>query len=397
VNRAYMDNLSATPVRPEVMAAMQPYFSEEFGNPSVVYDLGSRALAALDTAREQVATLVGAEAQRVVFTSSGAESNNMAVKGAALANRKKGNRVIVAGTEHHSVLNSARFLERLDYEATFLPVDENGVLAPERLAKAIDDDTVLVSVAHATREIGTMQPIAALAAVAHDAGAYFHSDAVASAGQEPLDVEALGVDLLSLSAGPLEGPKGVGALYVRKNVRLMPLVHGGIQERGLRAGTENLPGIVGMGKAAELALAELPHTRAHLMELRKRLVSGVLEAIPAVVHTGHPDKRLAGHASFCFEAIEGEALIFLLAQKGIYGNTGSACASKALKVSPVLTALNLAPEVAQGSLVLTLNRLNTMDEVEQVLTELPPAVERLRSYSPLWAKAASHTAGAGSA
>ncbi len=382
--KAYLDHASATPLRKEVIRAMEPFYGQYFANPMTIYDLGTGVKEKVEEARAQVADLLGAAPERIVFTSSGAEANNMAVKGVALANRKKGNRVIVSAVEHHSVLNSARFLERLDYEVTFLPVDSNGQLDPERLAKTLDEDTVLVSVMHANNEIGTIQHIAAMAALCKDKGVFFHADCVASVGQIPIGVEELGVDLLSISAQPIQGPKGMGALYVRKNVRTMPLIHGGIQERGMRAGTENVPGIIGFGVAAELAAKEIDENRKKLESLRNDLIHGIRERVPKATLTGHPEQRLPGHVSYCFQAIEGEALIFLLSQNGIYANTGSACASKALKLSPVLGALGVAPDVAQGSLVFTLNRTNNRQEIEHVLDTLPGVVERLRMMSPLW-------------
>ncbi len=389
MERVYMDHASATPVRSEVKEAMLPYFDERFANPSTVYDLGTEARNTVEEAREQVAGLIGADAERLVFTSSGAEANNMAVKGAALANRKKGNRVIVSGIEHHSVLNAARFLERLDFEVAFLPVDEYGLVDPQRLEQLLSEDTILVSVMHANNEIGTVQPISELASVCKRHKVLFHTDAVASVGSVPVDVSDLGVDMLSLSGTGLEAPKGVGGLYIAKNVRVMPLIHGGIQERGMRAGTENVPGIVGLGKAAELAARDTAQRAERIRNMRDRLVRGVKEGLESVTYTGHPDQRLPGHASFCFEAVEGESLLFMLAQKGIYANTGSACASKALKISPVLAALSLPHEVAQGSAVFTLNRTNTEEEVDYVLEHLQAAVRSLRAMSPLWNEASA--------
>lgn len=382
--KAYMDKAAATPVRREVLEAMLPYFREEFGNPAAVYDLGFRAREAVERARDQVAALIGAQASDIVFTSSGAEANNLAVKGVPLARRGKGNHVIISSIEHHSVLNAARFLERLDYEVTFLPVDDKGLVDAERLRKALRPETTLVSVIHASNEIGTIEPIRHLAAICAERGVVFHTDAVATVGNIPVDVEDLGVDLLSLSGIPLGAPKGTGALYFRKGLRLMPLIHGGIQERGRRAGTENVPGIVGLGKAAELAARELPDRMVRVRPLRDRLVQGVLEKVPDVMYTGHPEMRLPGHASFCFEGIEGEALVFMLAAEGIYVNTGSACASKALKTSPVLVAIGLRSDLAQGSVVLTMDDSNTLEEVDYVLDKLPEAVSRLRDLSPLW-------------
>jgi cysteine desulfurase len=383
---AYLDHASATPVRKEALEAMLPYFSEQFANPSNVYDLGTKVKAAVEDARASVAGLIGADAAQIIFTSSGAEANNLAIKGVAFARQKKGKHVIVSAIEHHSVLNAARFLEHLDFEATFLPVDKNGLVDPEHLARVIRPETILVSIMHANSEIGTIEPIAELASICREKDIVFHTDAVASAGNILLDVDALNVDLLSLSGPSLGAPKGTGALYFNKKVRLMPLIHGGIQESGRRAGTENVPGIIGFGTAAALAQKELPERAEHVRRLRDRLVDGILKKVEKVTYTGHPQKRLPNHASFCFEAIEGEALIFMLAQNGIYTNTGSACASKALKTSPVLGAIGLRADLAQGSTVFTLDGGNTEEQIDHVLEKLPQAVQRLRSLSPIWGK-----------
>jgi cysteine desulfurase len=383
---AYFDHASATPVRKEALDAMQPYFREHFANPSNVYAIGSEIKQVMEDRRARVAELIGATPQEIIFTSSGAEANNLAVKGVAFSRQKKGKHIIVSSIEHHSVLNAARFLERLDYEVTFLPVDNNGLVNPARLSKAITPETILVSVMHANNEIGTIQPISQLADICRENGTFFHTDAVASVGNIQVDVNELGVDLLSLTGASMGAPKGIGALYFRKKVRLMPLIHGGIQENGRRGGKENVPGIVGLGKAAELARQELPEKMVYVQKLRDRLVEGVLGRVEKVTFTGHPEKRLPGHASFCFEAIEGEALIFMLTQGGVYTNTGSACASKALKTSPVLVAIGVDAALAQGSIVFTLDGSNTIEEVDYVLEKLPPVVTRLRELSPIWGK-----------
>lgn len=386
VKGAYLDNASATPVRKQVLDAMLPYFREHFANPSNVYDIGSKMKQVVEEQRGKVAHLLNAKSEEIIFTSSGAEANNMAIKGVTFARQKKGNHLIVSSIEHHSVLNSARFLERLDYEVTFLPVDEYGRIDPARLSKAIRPETILVSIMHANNEIGTIQPIPELAAICKESGIIFHTDGVASVGNTRVDVAELGVDLLSLSGPALGAPKGIGALYFRKGTRLMPLIHGGIQENGRRAGTENIPGIVGLGKAAEIVSQELAETQNHCRKLRDRLVAGILGRVEKVTYTGHPQRRLPGHASFCFEAIEGEALVFMLAQAGIYTNTGSACASKALKTSPVLGAIGIRADLAQGSTVFTLNSHTTEEEIDYVLDKLPPMVDRLRALSPIWGK-----------
>ncbi len=388
MNRVYMDHAAATPVRRRVLDAMLPYFDREFGNPSTVYDMGSKVKQVVEGQREKVAELIGAKPGEIIFTSSGAEANNLAIKGVAFARQKKGDHIVISSIEHHSVLNSARFLERMGFEVTFLAVDKYGLVEPGRLMEAIRPETILVSIMHANNEIGTIEPISELSSVCREKGVVFHTDGVATVGNIPVKVDKLGVDLLSLSGVSLGAPKGIGALYFRDRIRLMPLIHGGIQERGRRAGTENVPAIVGLGKASELAAEELANgvNGSRVREMRNTLVSGVRERIEHSKHTGHPEKRLPGHASFCFEAIEGEALLFMLSQGGVYANTGSACASKALKTSPVLAAIGIPPEVAQGSIVFTMNGSNRIEEVEYVLEKLPPAVERLRSFSPIWKK-----------
>jgi cysteine desulfurase len=396
MKQAYMDHAAATPVRPEVLEAMMPFFVERFGNPSAVYDLGSEIKEVMEEQREKVARLIGARSDEIIFTSSGAEANNLAIKGMSLANfLKRGKHLIVSAIEHHSVLNSARFLEKFfDFEVTFLPVDRYGRVDPERLKKALTSATVMVSIGHGNNEIGTLQDISELVAVCQAAGVPFHTDAVASVGQVPVDVKEMGVDLLTISGPALGAPKGIGALYFRNKLRLVPQLNGGIQENGRRGGTENIPGIVGLGRAAELALPELAEKAVYLAKLRDLLVAGVQENVPHVFYTGHPKMRLPGHASFCFEGIEGESLVFKLSSQGIYANTGSACASKALKTSPVLGAIGINPEVAQGSLVFTLNRDNLEAEVRHVLEHLPQAVENLRALSPVWRKKMAARAGA---
>jgi len=385
----YMDHASATPVRKQVIEAMLPYFDRHFGNPSTVYDMGSNVKDVLEEQRAKVAGLIGARTEEIIFTSSGAEANNLAIKGIALARQKKGKHIIISAIEHHSVINSARFLERMDFEVTFLPVDKYGLVAAERLSKAITPETILVSIMHANNEIGTIQPISELSAICREKGVVFHTDAVASVGNIPVDVSELNVDLLSLSGAPLGAPKGVGALYFRDNLRLMPLIHGGIQENGRRGGTENVPGIVGIGVASKLAKNEFPEKVNHLQKVRDLLFSRISKQIEHLKFTGHPEMRLPGHASFCIEAIEGEALIFMLTREGVYANTGSACASKVLKTSPVLMAIGIPSDLAQGSIVFTLNSCNRIDEVDYALEKLCFAVEKLRSLSPLWRKQAT--------
>ncbi|MGB8990978.1 MAG: cysteine desulfurase family protein [Desulfobaccales bacterium] len=388
MKRAYMDHAAATPVRPEVLAAMLPFFVERFGNPSAVYDLGSEIKEVMEEQRGKVARLIGARTDEIIFTSSGAEANNLAIKGLALANfLKRGKHLIVSAIEHHSVLNSARFLEKFfDFEVTFLPVDRYGRVDPERLQKALTPATVMVSIGHGSNEIGTLQDISELVAVCRAVGVPFHTDAVATVGQVPVDVKELGVDLLTISGPTLGAPKGIGALYFRNKLRLVPQLNGGIQESGRRGGTENVPGLVGLGVAAELARNELAAKAPYLTGLRELLVKGIQKLVPDVIYTGHPENRLPGHASFCIEGIEGEALLFMLSRQGIYANTGSACASKALKTSPVLGAIGIPPDLAQGSIVFTLAPETREEEIHYVLEQLPGAVAKLRSFSPVWRK-----------
>ena len=380
----YMDHAAATPVRKEVIEAMVPYFDKHFGNPSTIYDIGINIKNDIDVQRGKVAELIGAKETEIIFTSSGAEANNLAIKGVAIAKQKKGNHIIISSVEHHSVLNSARYMERNGFEVTFLPVDEYGMVNPESLQKAIRPETILVSIIHASNEIGTVQPIAELSAVCKKKNILFHTDAVASVGNIPVDVDELGVDLLSFSGVSLGAPKGIGALYFRNNTRLMPLIHGGIQENGRRAGTENVPGIVGFGKAAELVKEELNQRVPKIKKIRDDLISSVTGRIKKVKVTGHSEKRLPGHASFCVQAIEGEALLIMLNRKGIYGNTGSACSSKALKTSPVLVAIGIPADLAQGSIVFTMNQTNRLEEVDYVVSGIIEVVQKLRSLSPLW-------------
>jgi len=390
-----MDHAAATPVRPEVLEAMLPYFAQRFGNPSAVYDLGSEIKEVLEEQRAKVARLINAQPGEVIFTSSGAEANNLAIKGVSLANLKKGRHLIVSAIEHHSVLNAARYLEKFhDFEVTFLPVDKHGLVDPARLKRSLTPGTVMVSIGHASNEIGTVQSIPELAELCRDEGIFFHTDAVATIGNMPVDVQALSVDLLTISGPALGAAKGSGALYFRRKLRLVPQIHGGIQEDGRRGGTENIPGIVGLGRAAELAATELDKRARFLTRMRELLVAGITGRVQNVLYTGHPQQRLPGHASFCIEGIEGEALVFMLNRQGIYANTGSACASKALKTSPVLCAIGIRPDLAQGSIVFTLGADNREAEVHYVLEQLPRAVEKLRSFSPVWRKKMAAGAGA---
>jgi cysteine desulfurase len=377
----YFDHVATNPLREEILEAMLPYLKEEFGNPLSPYELGTRARTAIEEAREKVASLIGAKPSAVIFTSSGAEANNFALRGIALARQNKGKHIIVSRVEHHSVLNSARFLEKSGFTVTFLPVDKHGMVEPDTLKKAITKETTLVSIIHASPEVGTIQPIKELSAIAKENDIIFHTDAVASAGNIPVDVNELGVDLLSLAAHQFYGPKGAAALYVRPGLRIVPLIYGGIQENGRRAGTENVPAIVGMGKAAQMAKAELPEKMKHVKKLRDKLIEGITK-VENVYLTGHPTERLPGHASFCVEFIEGEAMLLMLAAKGIYAASGSACSSKALKASPVLLSMGIPASLAQGSIVFTLGSENSEEDIDYLLSEFPQIISRLREISP---------------
>ncbi len=378
----YFDHVATTPLRPEVLEAMLPYLKEEFGNPLSVYPLGVKAREAIEEAREKVAGLIGAKASEIVFTSNGAEANNFAVQGIARAMEKKGRHIIVSLMEHHSVLNPARFLEKQGFVVSFIKPDKFGLIDPDKVRRAIRKETILISVIMASPEVGTIEPIAEIARVARENGVVFHTDAVAAVGNIPVNVEELGVDLLSMSAHQFYGPKGAGALYIRKGLRITPLIFGGIQENGRRAGTENVPAIVGMGKAAELAQKELPQRMEHVKRLRDMFVAGITGEIDHLLYTGHREHRLPGHASFCVEFVEGEAMLLLLASKGIYAASGSACTSKALKASPVLLSMDVPAHIAQGSVVFSFGQDNNEEQIKYALREFPQVVKRLRELSP---------------
>ncbi len=381
MRKCYFDHVATNPLDPRVLDAMMPYFKEEFGNPLSIYDLASNARDAIENARSQVASLVGSKPSEIIFTASGAESNNFGLRGIALARQNEGKHIIVSKMEHHSVLNSARFLEKMGFVVTYLPVDKHGLVNPEAVKKAIIKETTLISVIHASNEVGTIEPLKEIAMIAKEHKVLLHTDAVASTGNIPINVKELGVDLLSMSAHQFYGPKGAGALYIREGLRIIPLIYGGIQEGGRRAGTENVPAIVGMGKAAELAGAEMDERAAHSRRLRDRLIEGVTK-VANVQLTGHKAERLPGHASFTVEYIEGEAMLLFLAAKGMYIASGSACSSKALKVSPVLLSMGIPSGVAQGSIVFTLGKGNTDEEIDYALNEFPQIITKLREISP---------------
>ena len=386
MRKVYLDNVATTPILPEVRESMLPYLEEDFGNPSCLHEWGDVAREAMEAARIQVAKLVGASEEEIIFTSSGTESNNLAIKGLALAQQNKGKHVVVSAIEHFSVLHSVKTLEKWGFESTLVPVDKYGVVDPEEVRKSIRQDTVLVSIMHANNEVGTIEPIKEIAKITKEKGVIFHTDAVATAGTIPVNVKELGVDALSMAGNQFYGPKGIGALWVRKGVRIMPLLDGGIQEGGRRAGTENIPAIIGLGKAAELAQANMPARMEHLTHLRNRLLTELPAKIERVVVTGHPQNRLPGSASFCVQFIEGESMLMLLNMQGVAVTSGSACTSRALLASHVLIAMGLSHEIAQGSILFGFGLGNTSEDVDYLLEVLPPIVDKLRQMSPLYAK-----------
>ncbi len=380
----YFDHAATTPVDPRVLEAMLPFFSERYGNPSELHRLGREARAAVDAARAQVASVLGASEKEIVFTSGGTEADTLALAG-SLARFQQGH-LIVSAIEHPAVMEAARALNRQGWDVDFVPVDGDGVVDLDAYEQAFRADTRLASVMFANNVIGTVQPVAELARIAHEKGALFHTDAVQAVGSLPVDVDELGVDLLSLSGHKLYGPKGVGALYVRRGTRLQPVLHGGGQERRLRSGTENVPGIVGLGAAMTLAAEQLPEVRPRLERLRDRLASGVLDRVPEVTLLGHPAERLPGSVAFSVRYIEGESMLLQMDAQGFMVSSGSACASGSLEPSHVVLALGLGAEEAHGSMRISLGRENTVDEVDAFLEAFPPVVDKLRQMSPLYVK-----------
>ncbi len=384
MRRVYLDHIAATPLHPEVLEAMRPYLGEAYGNPQSLHAAGREAQEAVETAREEVAALVGAQTSEIYFTSSGTEANNFAVKGLALGQQARGRHVVVSAIEHSSVLNSVKALERQGFSATLVPVDRSGRVDPADVAKALTKETALVSVMTANSEVGTVEPVAAIAAVCKSRGVLFHTDAVAAAGSIPLDVKTLGVDALSLAADQFYGPKGAAALFVRKAVRILPLIDGGIQEGGRRGGTENVAGIVGLGRAARLARLEMDARATAARPLRDRILDELPARVGHVVVTGSRTDRLPHHASICVEFVEGEAMLLSLDMKGVAASSGSACTSKALKASHVLLAMGLDHATAQGSLVFSLIGTTAAQDADYLLEVFPPIIERLRGMSPLY-------------
>lgn len=380
----YLDNAATTQVYPEVLEAMTPYFTEYYGNPSAIYTFAGKTKKAVDEARAVVASGIGAKPEEIYFTGGGSEADNWALKAAAEAYADKGKHIITTKIEHHAILHTAQYLEKNGYEVTYLDVDENGIVSPENLKKAIRPDTILISVMMANNEIGTIEPIEELGAIAKENGILFHTDAVQTFGHIPIDVDKMNIDMLSASAHKLNGPKGIGFLYIRKGVKIRSFIHGGAQERQRRAGTHNVPGIVGFGKAAELALRDMEERKKYESELRDYLIERVLEEIPYTRLNGDRQKRLPGNVNFCFRFVEGESLLILLDQNGICASSGSACTSGSLDPSHVLLAIGLPHEIAHGSLRLTLSEKTTKEEIDFTIDKIKEIVERLRNMSPLY-------------
>jgi cysteine desulfurase len=386
VKKIYLDNAATTPTDARVLEAMLPFFSRMYGNPSSLHAFGQEAKHAIEEARYIVAQFIGARQEEIVFTSGGTESNNSAIKGVAYARRDKGNHIITSKIEHHAVLETCHFLEKQGFEMTYIPVDEFGLVDPADVKKAITGKTILISIMHANNEIGTIEPIAEIGKIAREKGIYFHTDAVQTLGHIPIDVSELNVDLLSASGHKLCGPKGVGILYVKKGVRMLPFMHGGDQEQGRRASTHNVPGIVGFGKAVELATEEMAKEIEQLTLLRDKLIKGILNKIEYARLNGHPAERLPNNVNVSISYVEGESMLLNLDMEGIACSTGSACTSSSLEPSHVLAAIGLSHELAHGSLRFSLGRLTLEEDIDYCLTRLSGIVRKLRAMSPLYKK-----------
>ncbi len=384
MGRRYFDYSATTPVDPEVLKEMIPHFTQDFGNPSSIYSFGREGRKAVEEARERVARLIGADPKEIYFTGSGSEADNWAIKGIAMALKEKGNHIITSKIEHHAVLHVCEYLEKNGFEVSYLPVDKDGLVNVNDVEDAITDRTILISIMFANNEIGTIQPIKEIGKVAKKHGVIFHTDGVQALGSTVIDVKDMNIDLMSMSAHKIYGPKGVGALFIRKGVRIEPLIHGGAQERNKRAGTENVPGIVGFGKAADIAFQQLDEHIQRLTALRDKLIQGILDRIEYVRLNGHPTKRLPGNVNMSFQFVEGEALLLSLDMVGICGSSGSACTSGSLDPSHVLLSIGLPHEIAHGSLRLTIGKYTKEEDIDFVLEELPKIIERLRSMSPLF-------------
>ena len=386
MKRIYLDYAATTPMRSEVLEAMQPYLTEVFGNPSSIYSYGHEAKAGVDKARTAVASLLGAREEEIVFTGGGTEADNFAIKGIGFANRSKGNHIITSSIEHHAVLETCQFMETQGFAVTYLQVDKYGMVDPDDVKNAITPETILITIMHANNEIGTIQPISEIGKIAREAGVYFHTDAVQTAGHIPSDVNELNVDMLSTSAHKLYGPKGVGALYLRKGTRIIPLIHGGEQENNRRASTENVAGIVGFGKAAELAKLELKVESTRIAAMRDRLVNSLEKNIDEIQLNGHRTRRLPNNINLTVAYTEGESIVLNLDLKGICASTGSACTSSSLEPSHVLVAIGLPQEIAYSSFRMTLGKWNTDEDIDRVIQVLPEVIADLRAMSPLYKK-----------
>jgi cysteine desulfurase len=382
VNRVFLDHAATTPVHPKVLETMIPYFSEKFGNASSLHSFGQEAYRAVENARESVARLLNADSREILFTGSGTEADNLALRGVAAKMKARGNHIITSAIEHHAISHTMAYLEKLGFQLTYLPVNQFGQVDPENLRQTITQNTILVSIMHANNEVGTIQPIAELSSIAHERGVAFHTDAVQTVGNIAVDVKILGADLLSLSAHKFYGPKGVGALYLRKGVPLEPLILGGGQERGIRAGTTNVAGVVGLGKAAEVALTELPQRMEHNRALREQLIDRLDRNLSDFQLTGHRSERLPGSVSICVQYVEGESMLLYLDQEGFACSSGSACTSGSLEPSHVLLAMGIEPGLAQGSLRISLGHDNSIENVNDFCQALLVVVERLRAMSP---------------
>ena len=384
MRQIYLDHNATTPVRKEALDAMMPYFSEEYGNASSVYSMGQKARQAIDEAREVIGNAIGTEAADIIFTSGGTEADNLAVKGVAMANLNKGRHVITSGIEHLAVLEPCRFIEKeFGFDVTYLPVDKYGIVDINKLKDSIRKDTVLISIMLANNETGTIQSVKEIAKLARENKIYFHTDAVQALGKLPIDVEELGIDLCSFSGHKLYGPKGIGALYLRKGVKIIPFQHGGHHERNKRAGTENVPGIVGFAKAVEIAMRDMKKNDAHMRNLTRKMWEGLNKKLKDIYLNGHPEKRISNTLNISFRYVEGESMVLNFDMKGIYASTGSACTSGSLEPSHVLTEMAVPPDMAQASVRFSFGYENTEEDVDYCLAEIPPIVERLRKMSPL--------------
>ncbi|HEY95450.1 MAG TPA: cysteine desulfurase NifS [Dehalococcoidia bacterium] len=386
MKRIYLDYAATTPMRSEVLEEMQPYLTEAFGNPSSIYSYGHEAKVGIDKARMAVARLLGAREEEIVFTGGGTEADNFAIKGVAFANRSKGNHIITSSIEHHAVLETCHFMETQGFTVTYLPVDEYGLVNPDDVKNAIIPETILITIMHANNEIGTIQPISEIGSIAREAGICFHTDAVQTVGHIPAHVNELNVDMLSTSAHKLYGPKGVGALYIRKGTRIVPLMHGGEQENNRRASTENVAGIVGFGKAAELTKLELEEEFTRITSMRERLIDNLVTNVNEIHLNGHPTKRLPNNINLTVDYTEGESIVLNLDLKGICASTGSACTSSSLEPSHVLVAIGLPQEIAYSSFRMTLGKWNTDEDIDRVSQLLPEVIANLRAMSPLYKK-----------